>query len=543
MNEENQSNNNNIAKNVTKKGAEIAANSVAGPIGGAAVNLISKTKIGDAILNSLSKIALISTLLSGCLLPFIIFIMIGSAASFAANKIAKDNSVNNDIASTTEVTGECGFSLKETSLTKDEYISKITDYSKKNNISKDFVDNAGDIYDLAKSKNLNPEMVIVRAISEGGINSTTGKYNHWGIGCTNTGGLKACHNYSSFMDGVEGFLNNISKYDSLESMMSKYAYIGKYWYNPGSAGKGGCYYSKYIYPDGIPERVKTACSDKYKNCSGSKCIKTTDDDQSAYAKWQVNKMAEHREKVFGLKSDEGVSCSASIDNNNAESSFSEYPLEHNNLKILHTQLDKNEREKITEKINSAIKNTGYGTGKGVAAAASTFILELAEKGYYSPFYPDALMDKNNIGFPNIGGIESCAIYPHKYKPTKDNQYCRSGLSGPGFVGWAISNACNPSFSSNLNIDITESISKLDKKISIDKVKPGDLLVSPGNHIMIVIKNNNGNIIFAESHSNREVADSGGVVFSSSKNNKSLSLYEFEAVDMSEWYSTNCQKSG
>lgn len=538
MNEENQSNNNNIAKNVTKKGAEIAANSVAGPIGGAAVNLISKTKIGDAILNFLSKIVLISTLISGCLLPIALFVIIAAAAAIVGSQ--NSNNESNNIVSNTE-TKECGFTLKETSLTKDEYISKITEYSKKKKISKDFVDRAGDIYDLARSKNLNPEMVIVRAISEGGINSTTGKYNHWGLGCVNGGGIKPCHKYNSFMEGVEGFLNNISKYDSLESMMKKYAYIGEYWYNPGSPGDGGCHYAKSIYPDGMPERVKTACSDKYKNCSGSKCIKTTDDDQEAYAKWQVSQMAKHREKVFGLKSDEGVSCSTSIENNNnGESSFTEYPLEHKNLKILHSQLDKKERKTITEKINSAVKNAGYGTGKGVAAAASTFILELAEKGYYSPFYPAALMDKNTIGFPNIGGKESCAYYPPKYKPTTDEQYCYSGFSGPGFVGWAISNACNSSFSSIFNIDTTESFSNLGKKISIDKVKPGDLLVSKGKHVMLVIKNENGITIYAESHSNRVVPDSGGVVFSSSKN---ISLYDFEAVDMSEWYSQNCNKSG
>ena len=256
----------------------------------------------------LKKIFIIASALSGCLIPVAAFIVIAGGAVAAYQSIDESSE---EIAATTS--SECGFTISDTSLTKEEYITAIKDYSKKKSISSDFVERAGDIYDLAKNKNLNPEMVIVRAISEGGINSTTGTHNHWGIGCTNTGGIRACKSYSSFMDGVEGFLNNISRYDSLTSMMSKYAYIGKYWYNPGSAGKGGCYYAKYIFPDGIPSRVQTACSDKHKNCSDSKCIKTIDSDQQAYAEWQVSQMAKHRKDVFGLEQDEGVSCNTNTE--------------------------------------------------------------------------------------------------------------------------------------------------------------------------------------------------------------------------------------
>ena len=105
------------------------------------------------------------------------------------------------------------------------------------------------------------------------------------------------------------YLDNISKYSSLTEMMSKYSYLGDYWYNPGDSGTGGCYYASFIY-DNIPSRVKTACASENK-CSGSKCVKTTSEEREQYTKWQVEKnMASIREKVFGLKYEEGVSCNS-----------------------------------------------------------------------------------------------------------------------------------------------------------------------------------------------------------------------------------------
>ena len=537
---------NNLAKNLTdsaanaatKKAAKVAADSIAGPAGGAAVELLSKTKLGKAILDkSAKKIKLFIILFM--FFSFIFFLIL---FVIFAGTIAKENDSNTSLSDSLNLQNECGFSIKSTSLSKDAYIDAIKKYSENNSISEDFVNKAGDIYDLAISKNLNPELVIVRAISEGGINNTTGKNNHWGIGCTNTGGLSACHNYNSFIDGVEGFLNNISKYDSLESMMSKYAYIGKYWYNPGSAGKGGCYYHKIIYPDGIPERVKTACSDKYKGCSGSKCVKTTTEDQQAYAKWQVNKMAEHREKVFGLKSNEGVSCSTSTGEDiNNETGLSEYPLQHKNLKVLHSPLPSSDVEKINKYIKESINKAGYGTGNGVAAAASAFILGVAEKGYYVPYYAYGGHSRYSapyiIGFyPNLGQkLSKCT----SFDGSSNNNYCYSGFDCSGFVSWAIKNACN----SNFKDKTTSGFASLGKKTSLDKVKPGDILVAKGDHIILVVKNNNGTIIFAESHGNHGKKDYGGAVFSSSKDSETLNSHQYVARDMSGWYSTNCKKSG
>lgn len=222
-----------------------------------------------------------------------------------------DSDLDSDSGGVATTNGsECGFTISATSLSKKEFKDAIERYSQSYNLASDFVTHADDIYDMAKSMKRNPELVIVRALAESGGTKTTGAYNYYGMGCTNNGGGRDCHSYSSFMDGVKEFLQNISKYSSLMNMMSHYSYLGDYWYNPGSSGKGGCYYAPYIF-DKMPSRVKNACASG-NTCSDSSCVKTTQDDRDAYTKWQVEKnMASHRNTVFGLKSDEGVSCTQS----------------------------------------------------------------------------------------------------------------------------------------------------------------------------------------------------------------------------------------
>jgi len=106
-----------------------------------------------------------------------------------------------------------------------------------------FTDNAGKIYSLTIANDFNPEMVVVRAKQEG-FSPGGSSNNYWGIGCTNTGGSGSCKNYSTVDGGILAFIHNIKnqKYKTAYQMMLKYAYIGKYWYNPGSSSKGGCYY-------------------------------------------------------------------------------------------------------------------------------------------------------------------------------------------------------------------------------------------------------------------------------------------------------------
>ncbi len=198
-------------------------------------------------------------------------------------------------------------------FSKEEYVSKLNEYYSGPVCEKSKSDGCGKfkteittrngaetIYDSATSRNLNPEIIIARIISEGYSPGTN--HNYFGYGCTNTGGIAACYKYATFKDAVDGFHQNISKYDSAESMMSKYSYIGAYWYTGIHWGLGGCAYAEHIYPDGIPDRVREACSHPDGYCSKentANCVPTTEEDQNMYSAWQVSKMAKTINNVFG----------------------------------------------------------------------------------------------------------------------------------------------------------------------------------------------------------------------------------------------------
>ena len=229
-------------------------------------------------------------ILIGLLVFIIILIIVGIILFFVFNG-AQDDEEKYHCSS---------IPMKETSLSKSEFVDAVTA-----NISQPmFVSNASKIYEIAVSNDINPELVIIRAVLEGfspGIN-----YNYWGIGCTNTGGIKACITYTSFDEGVLSYITNISKYDTVEEMMASYSYLGDYWYNPGGSGIGGCYYLESIkefLSEEAYSRAQTACSGPICNLRGGTCTETSEEDREAYTKWQVSKMVETRETIFGLSDD------------------------------------------------------------------------------------------------------------------------------------------------------------------------------------------------------------------------------------------------
>lgn len=200
-------------------------------------------------------------------------------------------------------------SMKRTKLSEEEFTELLSQKQNSGTGYRIFYENASTIYNLSVNNNINPEMVVIRAVREG-FDPGGSSNNYWGLGCTNTGGRKACINYSSFSQGVLGYINNISKYDTIEDMMSKYSYIGDYWYSPGGSGKGGCYYYPYIkqyLSSSRSSEVGNACSS---SCSGSSCLKTIEEDQQAYTSWQVSKMVETRKDVFNLDEEE---CETVVD--------------------------------------------------------------------------------------------------------------------------------------------------------------------------------------------------------------------------------------
>ncbi len=208
--------------------------------------------------------------------------------------------------------------FNKTRYSKEEFVAKVKDYyssdkacnfsstQAKNGCSsfRDEIlnhDGALTIYETASKKNVNPELVIARSMVEGYSPGTN--YNYFGYRCFNTGGIAACSKFTSFESSMDTFFNNISsRYDSVESMMSKYAFLGQYWYTGVHWGWGGCAYAKYIYPDGIPDRVTKACAHEDGYCSinnTANCEETTEEDRMAYTNYQVRKMANMIALVFG----------------------------------------------------------------------------------------------------------------------------------------------------------------------------------------------------------------------------------------------------
>lgn len=202
--------------------------------------------------------------------------------------------------------GGCSaISMSSTSLSREEFIRWAENYGNSHGGgAKILADNAGMIYDMATSNGINPELVFTRADVEG-YSPGASKNNYWGMGCTNTGGYDACISYSSLADGVAGFLSFVSKSGSLTDLMSRYAYLGDYWYNPGSWGTGGCVYASAIYGSNIPEHVRNACAPG-KTCTiagGGDCVPTTEEDKQAYLVYQSQSMVSARKKIFGLDAD------------------------------------------------------------------------------------------------------------------------------------------------------------------------------------------------------------------------------------------------
>jgi uncharacterized protein YraI len=202
--------------------------------------------------------------------------------------------------------GEISTKFDGTVLNRNSFINKVSSYCKNHpgTIAIALCNNAGTVYDVSKSSNVNALLVIARAIVEGNSPGAS-KNNYWGIGCVNGGGTAACYSYSSLSEGVKGFAKTVSKYNNLAEMASKYAYIGKYWYNPGSWANGGCIYFPSIkqYMSAQRRQTVTSICNKTTKCTtnGGDCTLTTKEDQTAYATWQVEKkMGPQIRNVFGV---------------------------------------------------------------------------------------------------------------------------------------------------------------------------------------------------------------------------------------------------
>ena len=236
------------------------------------------------------------------------------------------------------------FSITNTTLSRPEFISKMEAYSYSSSNSNrnaawhEFVKNAGKIYDMGVNNNINPELIVVRAIREG-FSPGGASHNYFGISCYNNQ-PESCKSYSSFDEGIMGFISTMKGYFSFTDMMQRYAYLGDYWYNPGSSSNGGCYYAEYIYPNGLDEYVQTACGASYAGCSGSSCMATRQEDHDAYAAYQGRGMIETRYNIFGISADNcsnnNMNYGSCVLYNQADSRWGNLNLGYSNDTIAHS---------------------------------------------------------------------------------------------------------------------------------------------------------------------------------------------------------------
>lgn len=227
------------------------------------------------------------------------------------------------------------FSLIGTTLSKEEFVSKMTDYYKRTqnqNFYNNFASKAESIYDVSVSNGVNPELVVVTAGTESGWKlSSACKYtnNYWGIGIANGEGCNQGGIYGSLEEGIIAYANLLSNYGesggkanaitsrynerssagcdssghglpgTLEGMQSIYSWIGTYRYNPGSWGSGGCKYLNIIYGENYCSTVPT-CSSTVATNNCSEESRTTVCEQNDYTAYQLKQKMQLRYDIFGL---------------------------------------------------------------------------------------------------------------------------------------------------------------------------------------------------------------------------------------------------
>ena len=213
------------------------------------------------------------------------------------------------------------FNLLKTSLTKQEFASRLKKYNYNNNYEKDFKNQADLIYDISIKNNVNPELVVVTAQTETSFNPRNG-YNYWGIAVYNNSssgakyntmeeGIKAyselIHSYTDRGTSLYNLINNryeerfkancragsYGKPDTIEGMQSVYSSLtsnGKVW------NEANCKIMKAYINAGI---MKDTYNEVYYSdrCGNKKQITTCE--YADYTYYQVWQKVQIKNTIFG----------------------------------------------------------------------------------------------------------------------------------------------------------------------------------------------------------------------------------------------------
>lgn len=232
-----------------------------------------------------------------------------------------------------EIKSTAGLSLTDTIFTRDVFIEALQSYyNKTGNVAfrDNFLAHAGELYDTAVANNVNPELVVITAKTEGNFEESGGSYNYWGIAVPN--GAGSGNSFSSFEEGVKGYATVIQSFmpggsnetlvlqryeerkntgcdpngygqpGTFSGMQSCYSYLGKHGQAYSGSGSGGYYYMDpaiagvtKIYAT-HEEFVEKCLNGGPEHADGTE---TTPWEQGQYTAWQVEKKLEVWEDIFG----------------------------------------------------------------------------------------------------------------------------------------------------------------------------------------------------------------------------------------------------
>lgn len=181
-------------------------------------------------------------------------------------------------------------------------------------------------------------------------------------------------------------------------------------------------------------------------------------------------------------------------------------------------------DELNQQIKDNAKKYGEGTGMGAASAAITLINGIKTQGYRLNYYwggghggGDAtIIGVNPQWGKYVGPSYEGVLHPYL------------SMDCSGFVNWAIRNGgCKGHVGGTTRTMETYGTNIRDAT----KLKPGDLLVNDA-HVSIVVQNNGGKVIVAESNPI-------GIVFTKYEDFVKYSS-PYTLKDMSGWYAKNCK---
>ena len=513
----------------------------------------------------------------GILVLFFLFLIIFVVLFFGSSG---DGTTQTASASyTCAATTTTSFNLASTSLDKNSFIEKVKAYTpsrgETSNDSKRidaayevFKENAGLIYDMALERGYNPEFVIIRADTEG-FSPGYDSYNYWGIGCEN-GHPEKCVRKDDFASGLSRFFDVFDNYkkpkeeggrfgidvSNIYEVMNLYADLGSTWISPGNSSDGGCYYLKYIQPYLSTERYNEVKA----SCDAGTNIKVTDEDEIAYAKYQVEtETIPKRQKIFGLGAEEVKVCSLKEANVNPVLTSDKAGI------LSSTNVDtflKSNGTSVTAFNNTlleTVKKDGIGTRQAVVDAAMLLVNTVATYNMKIPYsyyggwshYDSSNPNDHNYNVNSYYGMNPYfgeEIYEHgrfgHYVSSYNKTYYYLGLDCSGFVTWSLHNGgvnhrldrakcykISPNERTGIYAECGSDGGSVkaypaDSKAYIGKA--GDVL-SSDSHVMLVLKYNDTNesYIFAEAGGK----DKGILI----RERKLSGLSNYKIVDMSEYY--------